>query len=79
MTLFADELRAGMDDSARKAAEARLDGDDHYAEAYHERLSYLRHVAGDHGVELLPRTWLATDGEARGGHPGETVGGGWRG
>jgi hypothetical protein len=79
MTIFADELRAGTDEAARKVAEARLAGDDHYAEAYRERLSYLQYVAGGHGVELLPRPWLAADGQAGGGRPGETAGRGRRG
>ena len=63
MTIFADELQAGIDEAARKAAEARLDGDDYCAEAYRERLSYLRHVARRHGVELLPRPRAGTDRE----------------
>jgi hypothetical protein len=79
MTIFADELRAGIDETARKVAKARLAGDDHCAEAYRERLSQLRRVARRHGIELLPRPRLAADGEAGGGRPGEIAGGGRRG
>jgi hypothetical protein len=51
MGLFADELRAGMGEAARKLAEARLAGDHFSAEAYRERLRYLRCIATCHGVE----------------------------
>ena len=67
MTIIADELQAGIDEAARKAAEARLDGDDYCAEAYRERLSYLRHVARGHGVELLPRTGTDRESPCSGG------------
>jgi len=63
MTLFADEVRAGIDKAARKVAQARLDGDDSCAEAYRERLWYLWHAAGGHGVELLPRRGPVADRE----------------
>ena len=45
MGRFADELRAGIDEAVRKMAEAQRAGDDYGAEAYRERLSFLRRVA----------------------------------
>lgn len=54
MRLFADELRAGINEAARKMAEARLAGDDYGAEAYRERLFHLRRVAQCHGVFPWP-------------------------
>lgn len=48
---FADEVRAGIDEAARKMTEARAGGDDYGAEAYRERLGFLRRVARRHGVE----------------------------
>jgi hypothetical protein len=51
MGLFADELRAGIGEAARKLAEARLAGDHFSAEAYRERPRYLRCMATRHGVE----------------------------
>ena len=74
MTIFADELQGGIDEAARKAAEARLDGDHYGAEAYRERLSYLRHVARGHGVELLSRLRAGTDRESSCSGGGELVG-----
>jgi len=56
MAGFAEELRAGIDEAARKMAEARLAGDDQGAGAWRERLSYLRRAARLHGVELSPST-----------------------
>ena len=63
MAGLADELRAGIDEAARKMAEARLVGDDYGAGAWRERLSYLRRVARRHGVEFPPAPGPA-DGEA---------------
>ena len=54
MAGFADELRAGIDEAARKMAEARLADDDYGVGAWRERLAYLRRVARRHGVELPP-------------------------
>ena len=54
MAGFANGLQAGIDEAARKMAEARLAGDDYGAGAWRERLSYLRRVAQCHGVELTP-------------------------
>jgi hypothetical protein len=54
MRTFTQELQTGIDEAARKVAEARLAGDDHGAEAYRERLAFLRRVARRHGVELPP-------------------------
>jgi hypothetical protein len=54
MAGFASGLRAGIDEAARKMAEAQLAGDDYGAGAWRERLSYLRRVARRHGVELAP-------------------------
>jgi hypothetical protein len=51
MGAFADELRASMDEAARKMAEARRAGDAYGVDSYRERLRYLRRVAADHGVE----------------------------
>ena len=53
MGAFADELRAGMGEAARKMTGARLAGDDYGAEAYRERLRCLRRIARG-GVEVLP-------------------------
>jgi hypothetical protein len=52
MGAFTDELRAGIDQAARQMAQAQLAGDDYGADAYGERLSYLRRVARRHGVEF---------------------------
>jgi hypothetical protein len=54
MRTFTEELQTGINDAARKLAEARLGGDDHGVEAYRERLAFLRRVARRHGVELPP-------------------------
>jgi hypothetical protein len=54
MSGFANGLRAGIDEAARKVAEAQLTFDDYGAGAWRERLSYLRRVARRHGVELAP-------------------------
>jgi hypothetical protein len=51
MGVFADELQASIGEAARKMTEARLAGDDFSAEAYRERLRYLRCIATRHGVE----------------------------
>ncbi len=74
MRIFADELQAGIDEAACKAAEARLDSDDYCAEAYRERLSYLRYVARGRGVELLPRPRAGTDREPSCSGGGELAG-----
>jgi hypothetical protein len=50
MGVFAEELRAGVGEAARKMAEARLAGDHFSAEAYRERLRHLRCIATRHGV-----------------------------
>jgi hypothetical protein len=73
--MFADELRAGIGEAARKVAEARLAGDDYGAEAYRERLSDLRRVARCHGVFSGP----GAAGEPGGGSPGEAAEGRRRG
>ncbi len=52
MGVFADELRAGIGEAARKMTEARLAGDHFSAEAYRERLRHLRCIATRHGVEV---------------------------
>lgn len=75
MRVFADELRAGIGEAARKMAEARLAGDDYGAEAYRERLSQLRRVARCHGVFPCP----GFAGEPGGGRPGEAAEGRRRG
>jgi hypothetical protein len=54
MGQFADELHAGIDEAARKMTEARLAGDHYGAEAYRERLGFLRRVAGRHGLGPWP-------------------------
>jgi len=54
MGVFADELRAGIDEAARKMTEARLAGDDYGTEAYRERLGFLRRVAHRHGLGPWP-------------------------
>ena len=54
MAGLAGELRAGIDEVARKMAEARLADDDYGAGAWRERLACLRRVARRHGVELAP-------------------------
>jgi hypothetical protein len=54
MGQFADELRAGIDEAARKMTEARLVGDHYGAESYRERLGFLRRVAGRHGLGPCP-------------------------
>ena len=54
MAGFASGLRAGIDEAARKMAEAQLAGDDYGAGAWRERLSYLHRVARRSGVELAP-------------------------
>jgi hypothetical protein len=63
MAGLAGELRAGIDEAARKMAEARLAGDDYGAGAWRERLAYLRRVARRHGVGFPPAPGPA-DGEA---------------
>jgi hypothetical protein len=47
----ADEMRAGIDEAARKMTEARAGGGDCGAEAYRERLGFLHRVARRQGVE----------------------------
>lgn len=79
MRVFADELRAGIGEAARKIAEARLAGDDYGAEAYRERLSQLRRVARCHGVDIPPSPGPAADGETGDGRRGEAAGGSRRG
>jgi hypothetical protein len=64
MGAFADDLRAGIDEATRRLAEARLAGDDHGADAYGERLSYLRRVVRRHGVEFPLRPAPAARDEA---------------
>jgi hypothetical protein len=54
MGVFADELRAAIDEAARKMTEARRAGDEYGADSYRERLRYLRRVAAGHGVEASP-------------------------
>ena len=54
MGQFAEELRAGIDEAARKMTEARLAGDDYGAETYRERLEFLRRVARRHGLGPWP-------------------------
>jgi hypothetical protein len=54
MGLLAEELRAGIDEAARKMTEARLAGDDYGAETYRERLEFLCRVAGRHGLGPCP-------------------------
>jgi len=61
MAGLAGELRTGIDEAARKMAEARSAGDDYGAGAWRERLAHLRRVARRHGVELAPGP---ADGEA---------------
>jgi len=61
MAGLADELQAGIDEAARKMAEARLAGDDYGAGAWRERLSYLRRAARRHGVDLPPGPGPADD------------------
>lgn len=61
MGAFTDELRAGIDQAARQMAQAQLAGDDYGADAYGERLSYLRRVARRHGVEFPLRQGPARD------------------
>lgn len=51
---FADGLRIAAAEAARKLGEARLARDDYGAEAYRERLQFLRRVALRHGVQLPP-------------------------
>ena len=63
MGRFADELRSGIDEAVRKMAEAQRAGDDYGAEAYRERLSFLRRVARRHGVGV----WLGREPAGRGG------------
>jgi hypothetical protein len=50
MGVFADEPRAGIGEAARKLTEARMAGDHFSAEAYRERLRYLRCIATRHGA-----------------------------
>jgi hypothetical protein len=66
MRVFADELRAGIDEAARQLDEPRLAGDDYGTEAYRERLSYLRRLARRHGVEFPLCPGAAARGEAGG-------------
>ena len=54
MGQFADQLHAGIDEAARKMSEARLAGDNYGAEAYRERLGFLRRVAKRHGLGPWP-------------------------
>ena len=60
---FATELRAGIDQAARNMTEAHRAGDDYGAEAYRERLHYLKLVALRHGVEAPPCPEAAAPGE----------------
>jgi hypothetical protein len=50
MGASADEVRDAMGEAARKLAGALLAGDDHGAEAYRERLRFLRSVAARHAL-----------------------------
>jgi hypothetical protein len=61
MAGLADELQAGIDEAARKMAEARLAGDHYGAETWRERLVYLRRVARRYGVDLRPGPGSADD------------------
>ena len=54
MGVFADELRAGIDEAAGKMEAARRDGDRYGAEAYRERLVFLRRIARRHGLGPWP-------------------------
>ena len=63
MGLLAEELRAGIDEAARKMTEARLASDHYGAEAWRERLGFLRRVAGRHG--LGPWPWPCPEPTAR--------------
>jgi hypothetical protein len=60
MEEFADELRADIDEAARKMADAQADGDSYGADAYSERLKYLRRFALRHAVGSLPCAALST-------------------
>ena len=64
MGQFAEELRAGIDEAARKMTEARLAGDHYGAETYRERLEFLRRVARRHGLGPRPCPKPAAGGEA---------------
>lgn len=64
MRQFAGELRAGLDEAARTMAEARLAGEDYGAEAWRERLGFLRRVAGHYGLMPWPCPGPAARGEA---------------
>jgi hypothetical protein len=64
MGQFADQLHAGIDEAARKMTEARLAGDDYGAEAYRERLGFLRRVARRYGLGPWPCPEPADRGEA---------------
>jgi len=55
MGIFADELRAGIYEAADKMEAARLEGNYYGAEAYRERLGFLRRVAYRHGLGPWPR------------------------
>jgi hypothetical protein len=55
MGVFVDELRAGIDEAVRKMEAARRDGDRYGAEAYRERLGFLRSVARRQGLGPWPR------------------------
>ena len=82
MAGFASGLRVGIDEAARKVAEAQLAGDGYGAAAWRERLSYLRRVARRYGVELAPgpgpggeaRATTATPAAASGAHAGRPAG-----
>lgn len=54
MGVFADELRGGIGEAARKMIQARVVGDHFSAETYLERLRYLQRVAARQGVEAPP-------------------------
>ena len=55
MGVFANDLRAGIEEAARKMEAARRAGDHYGAEAYLERLGFLHRVARRHGLGPWPR------------------------
>jgi hypothetical protein len=54
MGVFAEELRAGIAEAARKMTESLMAGDDYGVEVYCERILHLTHVAQRHGVRVSP-------------------------
>jgi hypothetical protein len=55
MGVFADKLRAGIDEATDRMEAARRDGDYSGAAAYRERLAFLRRTAYRHGLGPWPR------------------------